>query len=344
MKIIALTLTCMLLAPAALAGDAVGEKWVECKIGQGGLASAEHVYRGVASALDKGDVAALAALVIDRCTLFRIASTAGYDIAATIREGRDAMKLERDVSMMHARIQVDGVKLGATPFEVVKAGLDDGEHTITDDEGNVIDVFPFPLVTIATRMDMRLRISMRVVAVDGRWFLYAAPTMTGSDEALDKRYGVLVRDLAKRIGTRQGDKAVAVVDAWQKKHEAELTKLGLAGQATKSSAARKAMALLQTSIGALDQVLAKRLESLGLSPKRTGIASCDEYLARMDRCIPMLPPAAQGAITEAMAQATEAWRQAAESGPEAATMLEGACKQVLDSMAGAMQAMCPGAW
>ena len=347
MKPIALALSCLLLAPAAFAQEAPGDKWVECKVGQGGRASAEDVYRELVAALDKGDVAAVRALLVDRCPLFRVASMAGYEFAAGIREVRDNGPWERVVKSLHARIQVEGTKLAKAPFEVVEH-TGGGDFTMGTD-GNWVFALPLPQVTVTTRNDMRLRLAVNAVAIDGRWFLYDVPTMTGSDEALDKRYGVLVRELAKRVGKLQGDKAVAVVDAWHKKHQAELAKLGQAAAATKSAAPRKAMALLEASLkpdiaslGAVDPVLAKRLEGLGLSPKRSGIASCDEYMIRMERCIPMFPPEVQATITEAMAQAVLGWRSAIEASPEAAAALESACKTALDTASTAMQGICPG--
>ncbi len=345
MKRIVIVVSCLLMAPAAFAEEAPGDKWVECKVGHGGRASAEQVYREVAGALDKGDVAALRALTIDRCPLFRVATTAGYEFAAGLQEGRDGVDWDKVVVNLQARLQVEGVKLATTPFEVRDPAMN------ADDVWDL--VFPLPVATVATRADMRLQITVTAMSIDGRWFLYEVPTMTGSDAVIDKRYGVLISDLVKRLGKLQGDKAVAVVDAWHKKHQAELAKLGQAAAATKSAAPRKAMALLEASLkrkaqsdiaslGAVDPVLAKRLEGLGLSPKRSGIASCDEYMIRMERCIPMFPPEVQATITEAMAQAVLGWRSAIEASPEAAAALESACKTALDTASTAMQGICPG--
>lgn len=326
MRSIVLALCVLAIAPAR-AADAPGSKWLECSIGKGGFTSAEAVYRAVIDALVKGDVPGLAATRLDDCAWFRIAATAGYAMAGRLMEPDDSPRDEKLVPRLRARIEVEGVDLAKAPFTVASS-----EHELG------------PMLMVTTRTDMRLRLEVTTVSIDGRWYLWQSPTLAGNDEALAKRYGALVRELDKRLGKRSGDDAIAIMDAWQKQRAAELDKLALAAAATRSGAPMEARKTLEAKFK--DDVLArKRVAGLGFGAGMTGIIACDDFLDRMWRCIEHMPVEVRPAISRAMAETAEAWMAAAQSGsPEIHAALEQGCGQASQAVASGMAPMCPGIW
>jgi hypothetical protein len=67
-------------------------------------------------------------------------------------------------------------------------------------------------------------------------------------------------------------------------------------------------------------------------PMTIGVASCDEYLTRVDKCVnsPNMPEAAKAAYRSSLDQNRAAWRQAAAT-PQGKAGLEASCKAALDS-------------
>jgi hypothetical protein len=75
---------------------------------------------------------------------------------------------------------------------------------------------------------------------------------------------------------------------------------------------------------------------------KTGIESCDKYLATYGACLEALPEAARGPATDAFKKAAGAWKGAlAQGGEPARSALDSACKQAWDTAKGAMAQMCP---
>jgi hypothetical protein len=64
----------------------------------------------------------------------------------------------------------------------------------------------------------------------------------------------------------------------------------------------------------------------------TGIASCDEYLAQVDKCLnsPNVPEAAKTAYRQSREQNRTAWKQLAAS-PQGKAAAESACKTAMDN-------------
>jgi hypothetical protein len=62
-----------------------------------------------------------------------------------------------------------------------------------------------------------------------------------------------------------------------------------------------------------------------------GMPECDEYLARFATCLSTMPPQAQDAAKEALAQMRQAWAQAAAT-PEGRTGLAAGCRAALDAL------------
>ena len=72
----------------------------------------------------------------------------------------------------------------------------------------------------------------------------------------------------------------------------------------------------------------ERPESPAQSARSIGIPSCDAYLAMLDDCD---DPAIREAMQPAIQATREAWIQVLESGPEARSALETACKTARDA-------------
>ena len=68
----------------------------------------------------------------------------------------------------------------------------------------------------------------------------------------------------------------------------------------------------------------------------TGIPSCDEYIAKMDRCLAKMPAASEQAVREAFGGSIEAWRELEGPAREA---LGQACTHALEAAANAYRAM-----
>ncbi len=64
----------------------------------------------------------------------------------------------------------------------------------------------------------------------------------------------------------------------------------------------------------------------------TGVASCDEYLNRVEFCLtkPNVPDAMKSAYRQSMEQNSAAWKQAAST-PAGKEQLESSCKMALDA-------------
>lgn len=64
----------------------------------------------------------------------------------------------------------------------------------------------------------------------------------------------------------------------------------------------------------------------------TGVASCDEYLAQVEKCLknPNVPEAAKAAYRSSLEQNRTAWKQAAST-PQGKAALETSCKTALDN-------------
>jgi hypothetical protein len=67
----------------------------------------------------------------------------------------------------------------------------------------------------------------------------------------------------------------------------------------------------------------------------TGVASCDEYLAQVEKCLnnPQVPDAAKAAYRQSLEQNRTAWKQAAST-PQGKASLEASCKAALDGAKG----------
>jgi hypothetical protein len=63
----------------------------------------------------------------------------------------------------------------------------------------------------------------------------------------------------------------------------------------------------------------------------TGVASCDEYLTQVEKCLnnPHVPDAAKAAYRQSLEQNRTAWKQAAST-PQGKAALETSCKAALD--------------
>jgi hypothetical protein len=62
-----------------------------------------------------------------------------------------------------------------------------------------------------------------------------------------------------------------------------------------------------------------------------GVPECDEFLAKFATCLGKMPPQAQDAAKEALAQMRQAWAQAAAT-PEGRTGLATGCRAALDAL------------
>lgn len=64
----------------------------------------------------------------------------------------------------------------------------------------------------------------------------------------------------------------------------------------------------------------------------TGVASCDEYLAQVEKCLnnPNVPEAAKAAYRQSREQQRESWKQLAAS-PTGKAAAESACKTALEN-------------
>ncbi len=64
----------------------------------------------------------------------------------------------------------------------------------------------------------------------------------------------------------------------------------------------------------------------------TGVAACDEYLTRVEKCLnnPHVPEAAKVAYRTSLEQNRTAWKQAAST-PQGKAALETSCKAALDN-------------
>jgi hypothetical protein len=67
----------------------------------------------------------------------------------------------------------------------------------------------------------------------------------------------------------------------------------------------------------------------------TGVASCDEYLTQVERCLnnPQVPEAAKAAYRQSLEANRTAWKQAAST-PQGKAGLEAGCKAALDGAKG----------
>lgn len=67
----------------------------------------------------------------------------------------------------------------------------------------------------------------------------------------------------------------------------------------------------------------------------TGVASCDEYLTQVEKCLnnPHVPEAAKAAYRQSLEQNRTAWKQAAST-PQGRAALETSCKAALDGAKG----------
>jgi len=67
----------------------------------------------------------------------------------------------------------------------------------------------------------------------------------------------------------------------------------------------------------------------------TGVASCDEYLTQVAKCLnnPNVPEAAKAAYRASLDQNRTAWKQAAST-PQGKAALESSCKMALDNAKG----------
>jgi hypothetical protein len=77
---------------------------------------------------------------------------------------------------------------------------------------------------------------------------------------------------------------------------------------------------------------------LAPSPGPVGVAPCDEYLAKMARCIKRLGPEAAEPMKNAMAESTQAWKHNART-PEGRAALVDSCRQALEAARSAAAAM-----
>jgi hypothetical protein len=64
----------------------------------------------------------------------------------------------------------------------------------------------------------------------------------------------------------------------------------------------------------------------------TGVAACDEYLTKMEKCLnnPRVPEAAKAAYRQSLPQNRAAWKQAAST-PQGKAALETSCKAALEN-------------
>jgi hypothetical protein len=64
----------------------------------------------------------------------------------------------------------------------------------------------------------------------------------------------------------------------------------------------------------------------------TGVAECDEYLAKYPACIAKMPGAGKATAEAGLKTQADAWKAAAST-PEGKTALKGGCKAALDALA-----------
>jgi hypothetical protein len=81
-------------------------------------------------------------------------------------------------------------------------------------------------------------------------------------------------------------------------------------------------------------------QAVDLAPSKgpVGIAPCDEYLAKMAKCIKHLGPEAAEPMKNAMTESTKAWQQNARTAEGRAALVD-TCRQALDAARSAAAAM-----
>jgi hypothetical protein len=72
--------------------------------------------------------------------------------------------------------------------------------------------------------------------------------------------------------------------------------------------------------------------STAATAANTGVASCDEYLTQVEKCLnnPHVPDAAKAAYRASLEQNRTAWKQAAST-PQGKAALESSCKTAMDN-------------
>ena len=77
-----------------------------------------------------------------------------------------------------------------------------------------------------------------------------------------------------------------------------------------------------------------------------GISECDEFIAKVSRCIdyPTFPAESRDDVRDGVAQAIDDWRQKAAGSPKDRAAVVASCKTVLDGLEQKLASMCPGAF
>jgi hypothetical protein len=79
------------------------------------------------------------------------------------------------------------------------------------------------------------------------------------------------------------------------------------------------------------------LAAPSMAAEKVGIAACDDFLDKYEVCVKDKVPAAQRAsYGDQVNQLRSTWKQMITSSPETKAELEGACKQMMESMKAAL--------
>jgi len=314
-----------------------GEKWLECFVGKGGLATPDEVFFAARAALDRGDGETLRALALDRCASFRVCvlEHEHWIIAASALQHDD--ELATYASDVKARLFFEEAQLASLPVDSL------GESFATFES--------LPNRQIVTSETQRVQVQVQVVSIDGRWYLWSRPTLVASPDRVVSRFRTLATDLSNELHKHKTAKpALLALDAWWKRRGAELEKLAQAARTFEGgSEGAGAMATMRgdfaSALGPLatDDQIAERLRPvfLRLTTGRVGVPICDEYIDKMKLCGQKMPGTTGPAISQAMDQTVEAWTEAAST-PAGRAALEAGCKSATDAVAGSMGEVCPG--
>lgn len=311
-----------------------GDKWIECFVGKGGMASAEAVFVAVRAALDKGDGEALRALAPDRCASFRIGVLAKDSLIVPAGELMHDEGLVGFAADIKARLFFEEAQLASLPV---------------DEPGETFAAFDVPNMRLVTSFTQRVRVEAELVSIDDRWYLWSRPKVVAAGDRVVSRFRTLSTDLANELRKHKTAKtALRAIDAWWKRRGAELERLDAAARTLADGEDKSTIEALRRDVAsalgplAAEPQVAERLRPVfpRLVTGRVGVPSCDEYLDKMKLCAQKMPPEASSAMVGALDQIVDAWVDAAAT-PEGRDAMHAGCQAALDAARQAMGTMCP---
>ena len=100
-------------------------------------------------------------------------------------------------------------------------------------------------------------------------------------------------------------------------------------------------ALLLAACGGSGGNTANTTANGGGTAAQTGVASCDEYLARVEKCVnnPGVPETVKATYRNSLQLNRDTWKKAAAD-PTAKAQLETTCKQALDAVKSTLDQFC----